>query len=159
MTHRHIDLKIPPGMALQLHADGIHRIMLANRDIVKLHDWAVDLTKSLKGEALKHIELEKQEEERKKAERQERIKRVPVDQVSILAREEKRIEANEHNHLNHTPIPLTEPLPDRTIKTKSGEVLEVKGDVSDDDLNSMGIEIAEILPSKKLITEIIPANK
>jgi hypothetical protein len=38
-------------------------------------------------------------------------------------------------------------------------VLEVKGDVSDDDLNSMGIEIAEILPSKKLITEIIPANK
>lgn len=130
-------------MTIQLHADGIYRFLLDEKDLVNLRDWAATLTNSLTKDTLEYLERRKVEEKQKAEERQLRVKRIPLDRTDELIKTEKRISAESFEALaptlppEPTPKPLVEYPPNRIVNTNQGK-LEVAFDVTDKELNEMG---------------------
>ncbi len=144
MPHRYIDLKVPYGMTIQLHADGIYRFLLDENDLVKLRDWAADLTNHLTTETLVFLERRKTEEKNKTELRQLRVKKIPLDQTDAITATEKRITAEKFEPLAPTlppePISLMQLPPNRIVNTNRGKI-EVGFDVTDKEVIELGYAI------------------
>ena len=164
--HTHVELKLPPGMVIQLHADGIHRILLAQADIVKCRDFIATLANELTDRSLQYLRDLEVQEEQKKIERQEKIKRVPLDLTPALKKEQVRVGTEKFETISHLvpeptiepepePLPLIAVLPKRTVMTTTGEI-EVDGDVTDDELNKLGFKIISFSADKSSNGTTIP---
>ncbi len=139
--HKLQDLDLPLGMMLQLFPNGQYKIHYAASDIVLLRNWAVNLQLELTKAAVTWLEEQKQTKERERLERENKIKLIAnrpnaatainqqLNQLSV----EVPIEQMEH-------VPLVPPLPPRVLNTNKG-MMEVSGDISDDDLQALGINI------------------
>jgi hypothetical protein len=136
--HKYHELKLPPGMALQLFSGANYQILYAEKDIVKLRDWAADLTNELTQLAVNHLDAERREKLREKAERTEKIKMLQQDTDPRIDKELARLNGAEFARMALKP--LTAELPPRIVNTDQGR-LEVAGDVSDDHIREMGYTI------------------
>lgn len=156
----YLNFKVPHGMALQPHADGTYHILYDSTKIVELRDWTVTLANTLTTQALEYLEQKKKDEQRIIKERTERATRMafPENRVTALDVQAKRIadsiiplmgaELIESPTVSDTrtksippKIPLTPSLEPRKIDTVEQGIIIVAGDVSDEDIQTLGFTI------------------
>lgn len=142
-------------MALQPYNDGSFNILYDDSKTVLLRDTFAQYTNTLTDAAVKYLEDQKADEERKLHERTERARQAafPVSRAIGIEKEKKRVNThldmmgtdlvpsaavlNKPTTLTPPKKPLVEPNPNRLVKTNKGEI-EVGPDVSDADIRSLG---------------------
>lgn len=159
--HKYIELTIPSGTAIQMHADGIYRFLIDEKDLIKVRDWAANLANQLTRETLEFIDRRKKEEQQKMVERQMRVRRVTNETDDLLATE-KRINSEEFGPLiipdEDLPIPpLVELPPNRIVQTDKGP-LEVAFDVTDEELTALGYTPVNTITASNTETENTPSD-
>lgn len=138
--HKYQDLNVPPGMAIQMFQGGFYKILYAAKDVVKLRDWAAELVNSLTLEAKQYLEAEKSQKKREQLQREKKIKMI-ANPNATPELDDHLDRMNAHVPIEKmSPVSLTEPLPPRKLNTNQG-LMEVAGDVSDADLELLGIQI------------------